>query len=81
MIIFVLSAGLLVLIVLLLFPNIFNREVAIKKVVKDDPEITMIKNQSKDTSIDSIKEDLEKTELDNIDSEFDLIEEEINAAL
>lgn len=81
MIIFILSAGLLVLIVLLLFPNIFNREITVKKIVKDDPEITMIKNQSNETSIDSIKEDLEKTELDNIDSEFDLIEEEINASI
>ena len=81
MIIFVLSAGVLVLIVLLLFPNIFSREIVVKKLLKDDPEITLIKSQSSDTSIDSIKEDLEKTELDNIDSEFDLIEEEINVAL
>jgi hypothetical protein len=77
--ILVLSAGLLILLVLLYFPSFFgNRSIP---NVKESNELTQIKTQSKDTSLESINNDLDKTNVENIDKELDSIEKEIDTAI
>lgn len=74
-----LSSVLLILIVMLLFPNIFQG--AKKMVQLENPEITQIKTQSKDNGTDAIKKDLDNTNVENADREMKQIEVEIDAAL
>lgn len=77
--IIILSSGLLILIVLSIFPNIFGRRIIPTK--KESAEISQIRTQSNDTSLDSIKKDLDNTDVSNLDKELDSIEKEINAAI
>ena len=77
--IIILSSGLLILIVLSIFPNIFGRRTV--PAEKENAEITQIKTQSNDTSLDSIKKDLDATDVNSLDKELNGIEKEINAAL
>ena len=77
--IIILSAGLIIVIAVLFFPNLFG--VKITQVIRQDSEITQITTQSKDTSIESIQKDLEKTDVENIEREMDSIEKELNAVI
>ena len=72
------SSVLLVLIVSLLFPNIFGAK---KMMQSEDPEIVQSKTLSKDTSANAIQKDLESTDIENVDREMKLIETEVNASL
>ncbi len=78
-VILILSAGLIILISVLFFPNIFGRKIA--QPIREDSEIVQIKTQSKDTSVDSIQNDLNKTDVENIDKEMDSIEKEIDTSI
>ncbi len=77
--IFVLSSGLVILIALLFFPNLFASRKPLGS--RESAEVTQIKTQSKDTSLDSIKNDLDKTSVDNVDKELDSIEKEIDTSI
>jgi hypothetical protein len=80
--IFVLSAVLLIGIALLFFPGFLKPVVKpVANRIQTSAEINQINNQSKDTSLDSIKKDLNNTKLDDADKELNLIDKEINAAI
>lgn len=77
--IFILSVGLLILIILLFFPNYLGKGAV--PSIRESNELTQIKMQSKDTSLESIKDDLDKTDVENVDKELNGIEKEIDAAI